>query len=82
MREIGTKEIRFSSSCFLELLTTPQLHYAVQCYNRNGAHDDYTETGYFNKLCPAFRKLIEVKNQFFMDYSNHLVSVDDFWSEM
>lgn len=53
--------IRFSFECLTELLTTPQLHYAVRCYNDNGAYGDYTEAGYFNKICTAFQKLIEVK---------------------
>ena len=41
-------------------MTTPQLHYAVRCYNDGGLYGDYTENGYYTKLCTAFRKLIEV----------------------
>jgi phosphoacetylglucosamine mutase len=48
-------------------MTTPQLHYTIRCYNDGGLYGQYTEAGYFNKLCTAFQKLIEVKNQFFSD---------------
>ncbi|CAF1143768.1 unnamed protein product [Adineta ricciae] len=43
-----------------ELMTTPQLHYAVRCYNDNGTYGHYTEAGYFDKLCTAFQNLIEM----------------------
>lgn len=43
-------------------MTTPQLHYTVRCYNDNGAYGRYGETGYFDKLSTAFRKLLEVKD--------------------
>jgi hypothetical protein len=42
-------------------MTTPQLHYAVRCYNDDGLSGHYTEAGYFDKLCTAFQNLIEVK---------------------
>ncbi|UJR15912.1 hypothetical protein I4U23_002833 [Adineta vaga] len=42
------------------LLTTPQLHYAVRCYNDDGLYGHYTEAGYFDKICTAFRSLIEM----------------------
>jgi phosphoacetylglucosamine mutase len=42
-------------------MTTPQLHYTVRCYNDDGLYGHYTEAGYFDKLCTAFQKLIEVK---------------------
>lgn len=41
-------------------MTTPQLHYAVRCYNEDGLYGHYTEAGYFDKLCTAFQNLIEV----------------------
>ena len=41
-------------------MTTPQLHYAVRCYNDDGLYGHYTEAGYFDKLCTAFQNLIEV----------------------
>lgn len=51
----------------IELMTTPQLHYIVRCYNDNGLYGESTEAGYFNKLCTAFKKLIEVKrNNFYI----------------
>ncbi|CAF0876381.1 unnamed protein product [Rotaria sordida] len=43
-----------------ELMTTPQLHYTVRCYNDNELYGSYTEAGYFDKICTAFRKLIEM----------------------
>lgn len=39
------------------LLTTPQLHYMVRCYNTNGAYGVATEEGYYKKLGTAFQKL-------------------------
>jgi phosphoacetylglucosamine mutase len=42
-------------------MTTPQLHYTVRCYNDDGLYGNYTEAGYFNKICTAFQKLLEVK---------------------
>jgi len=45
----------------IELMTTPQLHYTVRCYNDDGLYGNYTEAGYFNKICTAFQKLLEVK---------------------
>jgi hypothetical protein len=49
----------------VELMTTPQLHYAVRCYNDNGQYGHYTEAGYFDKLCTAFQNLIEVIDTLF-----------------
>ncbi|CAF3635603.1 unnamed protein product [Adineta steineri] len=43
-----------------ELMTTPQLHYAVRCYNDDGQYGHYTEAGYFDKLCTAFQNLLEM----------------------
>ena len=45
----------------IELMTTPQLHYAVRCYNDDGLYGHYTEAGYFDKLCTAFQNLLEVR---------------------
>jgi phosphoacetylglucosamine mutase len=59
-------------------MTTPQLHYTVRCYNDGGRYGDYTEAGYFNKLCTAFQKLIEVKNEVFSGRFSHLY-IDDTW---
>lgn len=42
-------------------MTTPQLHYAVRCYNDDGLYGHYTEAGYFDKLYTAFQNLIDVK---------------------
>jgi hypothetical protein len=42
-------------------MTTPQLHYAVRCYNDDGFYGHYTEAGYFDKLCTAFQNLLEVR---------------------
>jgi hypothetical protein len=60
----------------IELLTTPQLHYTVRCYNDDGLYGHYTEAGYFNKLCTAFQKLIEVEfiylSSLFFLFSNYL----------
>ena len=42
-------------------MTTPQLHYAVRCYNDDGLYGHYTEAGYFEKLCTAFQNLLEVR---------------------
>ncbi|CAF0819338.1 unnamed protein product [Rotaria sordida] len=44
-----------------ELMTTPQLHYTVRCYNDNELYGSCTEAGYFDKICTAFRKLIEAR---------------------
>lgn len=49
-----------NSSLETELMTTPQLHYAVRCYNDDGLYGHYTEAGYFDKLCTAFQNLVEV----------------------
>jgi hypothetical protein len=46
-------------------MTTPQLHYAVRCYNDDGLYGHYTEAGYFDKLCTAFQNLIEVNDTSF-----------------
>jgi hypothetical protein len=46
-------------------MTTPQLHYAVRCFNGDGLYGHYTEAGYFDKLCTAFQNLIEVKHTLF-----------------
>ena len=46
-----------------ELMTTPQLHYAVRCYNDDGLYGHYTEDGYYDKLCMAFQSLLEVRGQ-------------------
>lgn len=43
-----------------ELMTTPQLHYAVRCYNDHGLYGHYTEAGYFDKLCTAFQNILEI----------------------
>ena len=45
-------------------MTTPQLHYAVRCYNSDGLRGHYIEAGYFDKLCTAFQSLIEVMRQY------------------
>jgi len=50
----------------IELMTTPQLHYTVRCYNDDGLYGNYTEAGYFNKICTAFQKLLEVKQKLFI----------------
>lgn len=42
------------------LLTTPQLHYLVKCYNTAGTPDAYgvpTEEGYYDKLAKAYTNL-------------------------
>ena len=42
------------------LLTTPQLHYLVKCYNTAGTPDAYgvpTEEGYYSKLAKAYTTL-------------------------
>jgi len=44
----------------IELMTTPQLHYAVRCYNDHGLYGHYNEAGYFDKLCTAFQNILEV----------------------
>ncbi len=59
----------------IELLTTPQLHYTVRCYNDNGLYGHYTEAGYFNKLCTAFQKLIQVKLIYFIYFL--IICIDD-----
>jgi len=41
-------------------MTTPQLHYAVRCYNDHGLYGHYNEAGYFDKLCTAFQNILEV----------------------
>ncbi|CAF0950497.1 unnamed protein product [Rotaria sordida] len=41
-----------------ELMTTPQLHYAIRCYNDDDLNGKYTEADYFDKLCTAFQNLI------------------------
>jgi len=46
-------------------MTTPQLHYAVRCYNDDGLYGHYTEAGYFDKLCTSFQNLLEVKRYYF-----------------
>ncbi|CAF3211590.1 unnamed protein product [Rotaria socialis] len=43
-----------------ELMTTPQLHYTVRCYNDNELYGRCTEVGYFDKICTAFKNLIEM----------------------
>ncbi|CAF1133190.1 unnamed protein product [Adineta ricciae] len=53
-------EIFYANVMNFELLTTPQLHYAVRCYNDDGLYGHYTEAGYFTKLCTAFQNLIEM----------------------
>ncbi|CAF4198433.1 unnamed protein product [Rotaria sp. Silwood2] len=45
---------------FVELMTTPQLHYAIRCYNDDDLNGKYTEADYFNKLCTAFRNLVHM----------------------
>lgn len=50
----------FTTIMDFELMTTPQLHYAVRCYNDDGLYGHYTEAGYFDKLCTAFQNLIEL----------------------
>ncbi|CAF4475398.1 unnamed protein product, partial [Rotaria sp. Silwood2] len=45
---------------FVELMTTPQLHYAIHCYNDDDLNGKYTEADYFNKLCTAFRNLVHM----------------------
>ena len=42
------------------LVTTPQLHYLVRCYNTAGTPDAYgepTEPGYYHKLAAAYTSL-------------------------
>lgn len=40
-------------------MTTPQLHYAVRTYNRDGGKDAcYTQTGYFDTYATAFKSLV------------------------
>lgn len=42
------------------LVTTPQLHYLVRCYNTQGTLDDYgvpTVQGYYDKLAKAYKTL-------------------------
>ncbi|CAF1589008.1 unnamed protein product [Rotaria magnacalcarata] len=41
-----------------ELMTTPQLHYAIHCYNDDEFHGCFNETGYFEKLCISFQNLV------------------------
>ncbi|CAF0791967.1 unnamed protein product [Rotaria sp. Silwood1] len=53
-------EILSANIMNFELMTTPQLHYTVRCYNDNELYGRYTEAGYFDKICTAFRKLIEM----------------------
>ncbi len=54
----------------IELMTTPQLHYAVRCYNDDGLYGHYTEAGYFDKLCTAFQNILQVRlhYSFFVSY--------------
>jgi hypothetical protein len=67
----------------IELLTTPQLHYTVRCYNDDGLYGHYTEAGYFNKLCTAFQKLIEVEFIYLSSFFCFLIiCVDDTGCEM
>jgi hypothetical protein len=58
-------------------MTTPQLHYAVRCYNDDGLYGHYTEAGYFDKLCTAFQNLIEVKKKFISLFSFDLLFLDN-----
>ncbi|XP_051909391.1 phosphoacetylglucosamine mutase isoform X2 [Hippocampus zosterae] len=39
------------------LVTTPQLHYMVCCYNTHGQYGEATVEGYYRKLCQAFIEL-------------------------
>lgn len=39
------------------LLTTPQLHYMVRCYNTNSKYGQPTEKGYYEKLSKAFNNI-------------------------
>lgn len=41
----------------LELVTTPQLHYAVVCTNTNGAYGEPTLQGYYSKLATMFKSV-------------------------
>lgn len=45
------------------LLTTPQLHFMVCCFNTQGTYGTPTEEGYFNKLTAAFLKLQSCSEQ-------------------
>lgn len=39
------------------VLTTPQLHYMVRCYNTNSQYGQADENGYYNKLAKAFNNI-------------------------
>lgn len=41
-------------------MTTPQLHYAINCYNTDEFYGHFNEVGYFEKLCNAFQDLVVV----------------------
>ncbi len=62
-RRISLKKICVYLIFIIELLTTPQLHYIVRCYNDNGLYGQCTEAGYFEKLCTSFQKLIQVERK-------------------
>ncbi|RWS10384.1 phosphoacetylglucosamine mutase-like protein [Dinothrombium tinctorium] len=52
------------------LLTTPQLHFIVHCFNTNGSYGEPSEEGYYKKLSQAFSKINSIPP------SNHNLVVD------
>lgn len=54
------------------LLTTPQLHYMVCCYNTKGKYGDDSEDGYYKKLSNAF---IELKKDISVGRKNYLSNI-------
>lgn len=42
-------------------MTTPQLHYAIRCFNQDDIGGRYTEVGYFDKIYRAFVNLVKVR---------------------
>ncbi|CAF3502799.1 unnamed protein product [Rotaria sp. Silwood1] len=56
-----------------ELMTTPQLHYAIHCYNDDDLNGKYTEADYFDKLCTAFQDLVRMTSK---DKSFETLAID------
>ncbi|XP_063964130.1 phosphoacetylglucosamine mutase-like [Lytechinus pictus] len=55
------------------LLSTPQLHYMVRCYNTKQAYGQHTEQGYYKKLAHAFQSLHKLNDVGGGDYSNQIL---------
>lgn len=55
------------------LLSTPQLHYMVRCYNTKQAYGQHTEQGYYQKLAHAFHSLHKLNDAGGGDYSNQIL---------